>query len=72
MITSYLSETSKQYMAHVLGLVKSYWPAADLAPLSDRLAAGCSEEQFAQYVEDLKPVGDKIVESLEHPAEDDA
>jgi hypothetical protein len=71
-ISSYLSETSKQYMAHVLGLVKSYWPVANLAPLSDGLAAGCSDEQFDQYVEELKPVADRIVESLEQPSEGEA
>jgi len=59
-------------MAHVLGLVKSYWPGANLVPLSDGLAAGCSDEQFVQYVEELKPVADRIVESLEQRAEDDA
>ena len=71
-ISSYLSETSKQYMAHVLGLVKSYWPVANLAPLSDGLAVGCSDEQFDQYVEELKPVADRIVESLEQPSEGEA
>jgi len=71
-ISSYLSETSKQYMAHVLGLVKSYWPMANLAPLNDGLAARCSDEQFDQYVEELKPVADRIVESLEQPSEGEA
>lgn len=71
-IASYLSETSKQYMAHVLGLVRSYWPVANLTPLGDGLAAGCSKEQFAQYVEEVKPIADKVVDSLEQPAEGEA
>ena len=71
-IAGFVSDTSKQYMAHVLGLVKSYWPVANLAPLSDGLAAGCSDEQFDQYVEELKPVANRIVESLEQPSEGEA
>ena len=37
-ITSFLSDTSKQYLAHALGLVKSFWPAANLALIGDGLA----------------------------------
>ena len=32
-IVGYLSDNAKLYIAHVLGLVKSYWPQANLAPL---------------------------------------
>jgi hypothetical protein len=42
-IASYLSETTKIYVAHVLGLVKSFWPKADVKPLEDGMAADCSE-----------------------------
>ena len=65
----YLSETSKQYMAHILGLVKSYWPGANLTPLGDGLAAGCSDEQFAQYVEEVKSIADKVIDNLEQASE---
>src|SRR6185503_14619530 len=36
-ITSFMSDTSKQYLAHALGLVKSFWPAANLALIGDGL-----------------------------------
>jgi len=52
--------------------VKSYWPVVNLTPLGDGLAAGCSKEQFAQYVEEVKPIADKVVDSLEQPAEGEA
>ena len=71
-IAGYLSETSKQYMAHILGLVKSYWPGANLTPLGDGLAAGCSDEQFAQYVEEVKPIADKVIDSLEQVSDGEA
>jgi hypothetical protein len=71
-ITGNLSETFRQYMAHILGLVKSYWPGANLTPLSDGLAAGCSDEEFAQYVEEVKPIADKVIDSLEQVSDGEA
>ena len=32
-IVEYLSDNTKLYVAHVLGLVKFYWPQANLVPL---------------------------------------
>jgi phage gp36-like protein len=34
-ISCYLSETTKTYVAHVLGLIKSFWPKGNLSPLAD-------------------------------------
>ena len=71
-IAGYLSETSKQYMEHVLVLVKSYWPGANLSPLGDGLSAECSDEKFAEYVEEVKPIAEKIIDSLEQPSDGEA
>ena len=68
-ITKYLTETSKDYVAYVLGLVRSYWPQARLAPLGEGMAAECSEEDFTKYIEEAKPVADKIVEMLEQESD---
>jgi hypothetical protein len=40
-IVGYVSETTKTYVAHVLGLVKSFWPKANVEPLVDSMAADC-------------------------------
>lgn len=71
-ITGFVSDTSKQYMAHVMGLVKSYWPGGNLTPIGDGLAEGCSEEKFAEYIEEVKPLANKIVDSLDQSLEGDA
>jgi hypothetical protein len=55
-ITSYISETTKTYVADILGLVNSYWPKANLSPLVDGMAANCSEEKFSNFVEEVKQV----------------
>jgi hypothetical protein len=34
-IASYISEITKTYVAHVLGLVKSFWPKAKVESLAD-------------------------------------
>ena len=46
----YVSTTTRQYMSHVLGLVKSYWPRTPLDPLGKGAKADCSDDQFNQYL----------------------
>ena len=60
----YVSTTTRQYVGHVLGLVKSYWPRTPLDPLGEGAKADCSDDQFGQYLEETSSVADKIVESL--------
>ena len=55
----------KSYIAHVLGLIKSYWPQAKLAPLASGIAIECSEEDFIRYREEAKPIAEEIIKSLE-------
>jgi hypothetical protein len=61
----FISETTATYVAHVLGLFKSFWPKANLEPLADGMAADCSQERFKEYLREVEPVSQKIVESLE-------
>jgi hypothetical protein len=64
-IAGYVSETTKTYVAHVLGLVESLWPKANVEPLAAGMAEDCSEEQFKDYLKEVEPVAHRIVESLE-------
>jgi hypothetical protein len=52
-------------VAHVLGLVKSFWPKANVEPLVEGMAADCSEEQLKNYLKEVEPMAHRIVESLE-------
>ena len=52
----YLNESSKQCVAHVLGLVKSYWPEAKIALLGDGMSNECDDDKFTKYVEEAEPV----------------
>jgi hypothetical protein len=47
------------YVAHVLGLVKLFWPKADVSRLADGVAADCSGERFVEYLQEVEPVAQK-------------
>ena len=61
----YVSTTTRQYVGHVLRLVKSYWPTTHLDALGKGAKADCTEKQFSQYLEETSVVANQIVESLE-------
>jgi len=63
---------TKQYVGHVLGLVKSYWPTVNLTPLGEGMATECTDEKFTEYVEEVKQSIEKVVESLEQGADAEA
>ena len=63
----FVSHITRQYVGHVLGLVKSYWPTTRLDVLGKGAKADCTDEQFRQYVEETSVGAVKIVESLNKP-----
>ena len=63
----YVSTTTRQYVVHELGLVKSYWPITRLDALGKGAKSDCTEEQFRQYLEETSMVANQIVESLNKP-----
>ena len=60
----YVSTTTRQYVGHVLGLVKSYFAHTPLDPLGEGAQVDCSDNQFDQYLEETSTIADKIVETL--------
>ena len=64
-LSSFFSDTSRDYLGHALGLVKSFLPSANLALIGDGVAVGCSEEKFSEYVAEMKPIADKVISGLE-------
>ena len=64
-LSSFFSQTSREYLAHALGLVKSFLPSTNLALISDGVAVGCSEEKFFEFVAEMKPIADKVISGLE-------
>ena len=64
-LSSFFSDTSRDYLAHALGLVKSFLPSVNLSFIGDGVAVGCLEEWFSEYVVEMKPIADKVINSLE-------
>ena len=64
-LSSFFSDTSREYLAHALGLVKSFLPSANLSPIGEGVAVGYSEEQFSEYVAEMNPIADKVISGLE-------
>ena len=60
-LSSFFSDTSREYLAHALGVVKSFLLSANLSPFGDGVAVGCSEERFSDYVTEMKPIADKVI-----------
>ena len=60
----YVSTTTQQYVGHVLGLVKSYWPRTPLDLLGQGAKVDCTDDQFNQYLQETSAVADKTVETL--------
>ena len=63
----FVSATTRQYVGHVLGLVKSYWPSTPLDVLGKGAKSDCTDDQFNQYLQETSVVADQIVESLNKP-----
>ena len=59
-----VSTITRQYVGHILGLMKSYWPTTRLDALGKGAKAGCTDDQFRQYLAETSRVADQIVESL--------
>ena len=66
---SFFSDTSRDYLAHALGLVKSFLPSVNLSFIGDGVVVGCSEEKFSEYVVEMKPIADKVISSMEPASE---
>ena len=60
----FVSDITCQYVGHVLGLVKSYWPTTRLDALGQGAKADCTEDQFREYLAETSGVADQIVEAL--------
>ena len=50
----FVSHITRQYVGHVLGLVKSYWPTTRLDALGQGAKADYTEDKFCQYLIDFQ------------------
>jgi hypothetical protein len=63
-ILNFVTEAATTYVGHALGLVKSFWPKARLEVLAGGTAVDCTDENFGEYLLEVRPVAEKIVENM--------
>jgi hypothetical protein len=63
-ILNFVTEAASSYVGHALGLVKSFWPMAQLEVLAEGAAADCTDENFREYLLEVRPVAEKIVGNM--------
>ena len=56
--------TSKNYLTHMIGVVKSYLPQFNLSPIAKGIASDCSDEKFQDYCKDSEVIAEKILKNL--------
>ena len=60
----FVSQITRLYVGHVLGLVNTYWPTTRLDTLGQGAKADYTEDQFREYLAETSGVADQIVEAL--------
>ena len=55
---------SKNYLTHMIGIVKSYWPQHNLATIAKGIAADCSDEDFQGYCKESEVTAEEIMKNL--------
>jgi len=59
-----VTATSKNYLTHMLGVVKSYLPQFNLAPIAKGIAPTCSDEKFWDYCKESEVIYEEILKNM--------
>ena len=60
-----MTNTSKNYLTHMIGVVKSYLPQFNLAPIAKGIAPNCFDEKFRDYCKESEVIAKEILKNLE-------
>jgi hypothetical protein len=55
---------AKSIPRQVLAFMKSYFPKAPVEVVAGRVAANCSDEQYAELLEQMAPIAEQVAEKL--------
>ena len=59
-----MTATSKNYLTRMIGVVKSYWPQHNLAPIAKGIAPDCSDKKFQDYCKESEVIAEEILKNL--------
>jgi hypothetical protein len=63
-LAAYVKHLAKSIPNQVLAFMKSYFPKAPVDVVAGGLAANCSDEQYAELLEQMAPIADQVTEKL--------
>jgi hypothetical protein len=63
-LATYVKHLVKSIPNQVLGFMKSYFPKAPVDVVAGGLATNCTDEQYAELLEQMAPIADKVTEKL--------
>ena len=59
-----MTATSKNYLTHMIGVVKSYWPQHNLALICKGIAPDYSDKKLQDYYKESEVTAEEILKSL--------
>ena len=59
-----MTATSKNYLIHMIRVVKSYLPHFNLAPIAKGIAPTCSDEKYRDYCNESKVIAEEILKNM--------
>jgi len=59
-----MTATSKNYLTHMIGVVKSYLPRFDLSQIAKGIAPSCSDEKFREYCKESEVIAEEILKNM--------
>jgi fructose-1-phosphate kinase PfkB-like protein len=63
-LATYVKHLAKSILNQVLAFIKSYFPKAPVDVVAGGLAANCTDEQYAELLEQIAPIGEQVTENL--------
>jgi septal ring factor EnvC (AmiA/AmiB activator) len=61
-LATYVKHLAKSIPNQVLAFMNSYFPKAPVDVVASRLAANCTDEQYAELLEQMAPIADQVAE----------
>ena len=59
-----VTTTSKNYLTHMIGVIKSYLPQFNLAPIAKGIAPSCSDEKIREYCKESEVIAEEILNNM--------
>ena len=63
-ILDVMTATSKNFLTHMIGVVKSYLPQFNLAPIAKGITPSCSDEKFREYCKESEVIVEEILKNM--------